>query len=192
MEKKIVLLDLNDTINECGAKFWHLHEQLFHERVNPQDVTDWDLAMFSSRGKDVYQLFTEPGFYRDIPLKPYAKDFVSNLQKHYDVYFVTDAPSGTSHCSQGNEHANPVADKRKWVEEHFPFFDSSKIIFTSHKWLITGDVLVDDKPETFYEYEKRNRNIILMDAPHNRHIETTKRVSSLREAEQMIWELLNN
>lgn len=190
MDKKVVLVDLDDTINECGVRFWQLHEQLHGEYVNPQHVTDWDLALFSSLGNDVYSLFTEPGFYRHIELKAYAQQFIKNLNTKYDLYFVTDAPSGTSYCDLQDAYANPVADKRKWVEEHFPFFDSSKMIFASHKWLVAGDVLVDDKPETFYEYEKRNRDIILMDAPHNRHIQTTKRASSLEEAEQMIHELM--
>lgn len=192
MNRKVVLVDLDDTINECGIRFWQLHEQLHDEIVDPEQVTDWDLALFSSLGNDVYKLFTEPGLYRHLELKPYAQQFIKNLNEQYDVYFVTDAPSGTSFCNVSDSYANPVADKRKWVEEHFPFFDSSKMIFTSHKWLVAGDVLVDDKPETFFEYKKRNREIILMDAPHNRHIETSKRASSLEEVEQRIHQLFTS
>lgn len=188
--RKVVLLDLDDTINECGKQFWSLHEQHFGELIDQNDVIDWDLAKFSSKGKEVYHLFTTPGFFRSLELKRYAETLVKNLNERYDLYFVTDAPSGTSHCDEGLEFANPVADKRKWVEQHFPFFDASKIIFCAHKWMVIGDVLVDDKPATFYEFQKRGRPFILMDAPHNRSIETKYRAHSLEDVERMVNELL--
>lgn len=192
MEKKIILLDIDDTINRFNIAFWDLHEEVFGEKVDPETVNAWDLANFSSFGTKVYSLFRHPGLFRYIQPKEGAVEFVRELNEKYDVYFVTDSPPGTSHCDGDKPYANPADDKRKWVYEHFPFFDKSKIIFCAHKWMIMGDVLIDDKPDTFYAYQERNRPIILMDAPHNRSIETEWRARNFEEARILIEALLND
>ena len=52
--------------------------------------------------------------------------------------------------------------------------------------MIAGDLLIDDKPDTFLEFQKRGRDVILMDMPYNRNIHTKWRARNLMEAEEMI------
>ena len=191
MEKKVILLDIDDTINQFNTAFWALHEEVYDEKIDPETVNTWDLANFSSQGNHVYGLFKHPGLFRYIEPKNGAVEFVEQLNEKYDVYFVTDSPPGTSHCDGDVPYANQADDKRKWVREHFPFIDKSKIIICANKWMILGDVLIDDKPDTFYAFQKRKRNIILMDAPHNRSIETPFRARNFEEAHALVEQLLH-
>jgi 5'(3')-deoxyribonucleotidase len=190
LKEKIILLDMDDTVNDFIGKFWTTHNELFNENVDPSLTNDWDLTKFSKQGAKVYDIFKHPGLFRHLEPKENAVDFVKQLNNDFDVYFVTDSPAGTSFCEPGKPFSNPADDKRKWIQEHFPFFDHSKIIFSSHKWLIQGDILVDDKPATFLKFQEMGRDAILMDAPHNQHINTKYRAKNLLEAQEMIYELI--
>ena len=193
MPKKIVLLDIDDTISLFLKSFVQYNEELFGEKLSLDQITDWDLSQFSTRGKAIYDLFKEPGLYRYLELRDGAYEFVERLNNDFDLFFVTDSPSGTSFYEINDAHvsfSNPADDKRKWIQEQFPFFDHSKIIFCKHKWMVIGDVLLDDKLETFLEFQKRGRHAILMDQPHNRSYDTPFRVHNLNEAEAMIRKIL--
>lgn len=196
MSKKVVLLDMDDTVVNFLDGLWECNYNLYGEKIKTEEVVDWDLSKFSSRGKAVYDLFKYPGLFRNLSPKEGAYDFVENIDKDYELFFVTDSPIGTSHCdfvdSKNNRlFSNPTDDKRKWLEEHFPFFDSSKIIICKHKWMIEGDVILDDKLETYLAFKEKNRNALLMDAPHNRSFQSIDRVKDLKEAENKIRSLLD-
>jgi 5'-nucleotidase len=199
--RPVILVDIDDTLNRFAETYWELHNHVFEDNVHYRSVDKWDLDLFSNRGEEAYHLFKIPGLFRNIPVKPYAKEFMNSIQKIGDVFVVSDAPSGTSYgdtvdFSNFNysievQHSNPVDDKRAWLKENFPTFPTENIIFCSCKWMISGDILIDDKPDTFMEFQKRGRDAILMDMPYNQMINTKWRAKDLKEAEEMICVILN-
>lgn len=199
-KRPVILVDIDDTLNQFADTFWNLHNRLYGEQINPSSVNQWDLGLFSNRGAEVYQLFKYPGLFRNIPVKPYGKEFIDSMQRLGEVYFVTDAPSGTAYGEtttfhQIDEnlecfHSNPTDDKKAWVKENFPSVPKENIVFCSCKWMLEGDVLIDDKPDTFLEFQRRGKACILMDMPYNRHIQTEWRAKDLKEAETMVHRLL--
>lgn len=200
VEKPIILVDMDDTIGDFSKVYWDVHNLLFNDKINHKLVNDWNLSNISSRGIEAYDLFKFPGLFRNLPLKKYAKSFMSNIQNFSDVYVVSDTPAGTSYEELVNldetyhkiefPHSNPADDKRMWLKEHFPDFPQSNIIFCSCKWMVQGDILVDDKPATFEKFTELGRDAILIDMPYNRHINTKWRATDLKQAEEMIFELL--
>lgn len=193
MDRKTVLLDMDDTINYCSEKIWSVYNEKYNDNVNLEDVDIWDISRFATKMKDPSILFSEPGFFRDLKPMPYAIEFVKKLMKNYNVYLVTDSPEGTgTDAAKHRGFSNPLDDKREWVKEYLPFFPISNIIACSQKWLVKGDVLVDDKPSTFKKYRELGRLCILMDAPYNRYIDTKWRVHNLKEAEEMINKILRD
>jgi len=189
-ERPIVLVDMDDTINHFSQMFWQVYNMTYDENVDFTMVNSWNLQDFGRADVNVYDLLRHPGLFRNLSLKTYAVEFIENLQRQFMVYIVTDSPQGTSHQEGGNKNfANPADDKRQWMREHFPSFPQDQIIICSHKWMIEGDVLVDDKPDTFLEYTARGKKCILIDMPYNRHIDTKWRAKDLIEAEQLIHEL---
>lgn len=191
MERPVILVDLDDTVNDFAYIFWRNYNHLYQDNLDPALIDSWDLQTYVREDVDAYGLLKTPGLFRQIPLKDYAYEFMSTLHERYNVYIVTDTPSGTSICEATQDtFSNPSDDKRRWVEEKFPFFPQDKIIMCSHKWMITGDILVDDKPATFKKFRELGKYCILMDMPYNRHIQTEYRARDLREAERMIEEIL--
>jgi 5'-nucleotidase len=200
LKKPVILVDTDDTLGDFSKVYWEIHNLVFKDKVDHNIVNDWDLSKFSNRGKEAYKLFKFPGLFRNLPLKPFAQEFMGNIQKFSDVYVVSDSPPGTSYKEIFDlenidhniefPHSNPADDKRMWLKEYFPNFPQSNIIFCSCKWMVYGDILVDDKPETFEIFTNLGRDIILMDMPYNRHIQTKWRAKDLKQAEEMIYDIL--
>lgn len=191
-KKHVILVDIDDTLNEFAPTFWKTYNETYGENQDYTQVDSWNLQDYARADVDAYALLRHPGLFRYIPLKDNAEQFMKNIYEKYDVYLVTDSPAGTSHCDHaGEKYANPADDKRKWVAEHFPYFPQDQIIICSHKWMVEGDVLIDDKPATFEKYEELGKKCILIDMPYNRHIKTKWRAKDLVEAEQMIEEILS-
>lgn len=193
--RKTILIDLDDTANNFCDVFWGHYNRLHNDRVSPEDVTSWDMSLFAKPevGKQVYDLMKLPGLFRELSPHADACAVIDEfLERGWEVIFVTDAPAGTSHCDEPglNAFSNPTDDKRKWVAEHFPQVPKENIVFTSLKWKVEGDVLIDDKPDTFLKFQELNRPCILIDKPYNRHIRTEWRAFSLTEAATMITRLL--
>ncbi|MFP7487257.1 hypothetical protein SFC65_24170 [Priestia filamentosa] len=196
-EKKrrpVILVDMDDTLADFSKAYWDIHNAVFKENIDRNTVNEWDLSKFSKQGKECYKLFKYPGLFRNLEPKPYAKEFIKNTREFADVYIVSDTPPGTGYqesVSFGNHKlefsvSNPADDKRMWVKEHFPDFPQSNIIFCSCKWMVQGDILVDDKPSTFERFQEEGRKAILIDMPFNQAIDTNWRAKDLMEAEQLI------
>lgn len=192
MTKPIILVDLDDTVNEFAQTFWGVYNEQYGENLDYLTVDSWNFQKSVRSDIDAYSLLRTPGLFKNLPLKEYAYDFMKHIDEKYNVYIVTDSPSGTSDGEIADGiFSNPADDKRRWVAEHFPFFSQDKIIMCSHKWMIEGDILVDDKPATFEKFTELGKHCILMDMPYNRHIETKYRAKNLREAEVLIEEILS-
>lgn len=191
-DKPVILVDIDDTLNQFAPTFWGIYNEKYNENLDYLTVDSWNLQKYAREDVPIYDLLQHPGLFRNIPLKEYAQEFMEYLHSFYNTYIVTDSPQGTSDCELPGKHfSNPADDKRKWVGEHFPFFPQEKIIMCSHKWMIEGDVLVDDKPATFKKFQELGKNCILIDMPYNRHIDTKWRAQDLREAKEMIERLLS-
>lgn len=77
-------------------------------------------------------------------------------------------------------HANCEREKREWVAKHLPFFPQKDIIFTSHKFLIDGDMLIDDKPANVEAFADAGGRSIVVDRPWNQDVKETRSISRCR------------
>jgi 5'-nucleotidase len=125
-------------INNNSAKRKTLYVDLDGVVVN----FDSGVGKLTQPQKDEYL-----GRYDDVPgifsiMEPIsgAVEAVRILSDHYDLYFLSTAPWN-----------NPSAwsDKLIWVKKHFGANEGSimykKMIISSHKHLLVGDILIDDR-----------------------------------------------
>ena len=75
------------------------------------------------------------GFFENLKPIENAIESVQQLRKIFDVYILT-APSTM----------NPLCytEKRIWIEKHFGYEFTNKLIISPNKGLLKGDVLIDD------------------------------------------------
>ncbi|MDQ8180388.1 hypothetical protein [Pelagicoccus sp. SDUM812005] len=77
-----------------------------------------------------------PGFFENLPAIDGAVDAVNELRKSYDLYILT-APSTRNPTS--------YSEKRIWIEEHFDYELTKRLIICPNKGLLIGDFLIDDR-----------------------------------------------
>ncbi len=77
------------------------------------------------------------GFFESLPAIEGAIEGVNYLRQQsvFDVYILT-APSTRNPCC--------YSEKRIWIENHFDYPFTKKLIISPNKGLLKGDVLVDD------------------------------------------------
>jgi 5'-nucleotidase len=77
------------------------------------------------------------GFFENLPPLPNALESVNQLRQHsgYDVYILT-APS--------TRNPSCYSEKRIWIEKHFDYDFTKKLIISPNKGLFKGDILIDD------------------------------------------------
>ena len=188
-----LLIDLDEVLVKFNDEWQKAYNEKYGDNLDMSKVNSWDMSKHVKEevGEDVYLLFKQNGIFRYCRPMEYAYEVLQRLKNAgFEIVIVSDSPRGHAYCdylASPSNVSNPADDKRKWVEEHLPFIPVENMIFTSQKYRVHGDVLIDDKPGTYEIFSKLGRDIILMDMPYNRHIITDQRVSNLLELESMIY-----
>ena len=166
-----IFVDMDHTLNKLYVSYNDQYKIKYGKdlELTREGLLTYFIHEITGPNKDIerqrkYEIFNTSGFWENIPIYDKAAKVMERLCKKHDVFIVSapwlDAPD----C---------YIQKRKWVEKHLPFFDVSKIIFTSHKYLLQGDIMIDDCPEHIINNKCRwtikmwypfNENIPGMDA----------------------------
>lgn len=190
-----ILVDMDDVLAKFDQHLLNLYNAKYNDNVTPLDMFDWDMTKYVKKecGNDIFELMRTPGFFRQLEVKDYAVEVITRLVgKNFNILIVSDSPKGYGFEDYEKNHtyvSNPADDKRDWIQAHFPMIPQSNIFLGSQKYYVRGDVLIDDKPDTFLKFEKLGLECLLMDRPYNQHINTDKRVKNLLEAEEMIYRM---
>ncbi len=148
----ILLIDLDDTVADLTGKVLDLYEEDTGIRLDPNKLTSWE-----ENGRVFKDYYLQKGIYLELDVMPNAVEVLESLSKQHRIFFVTAAPTPESSC-----------EKKQWVDKHFPFIGQMNVITTRDKYLINGDLLLDDSP-IFLPSFKGIR--VLVDKPHNSELE---------------------
>lgn len=149
-----ILIDVDGVSADYSHGFVTVCNRLFGTTHTAADITQWDtaaaLGLSAEQADACYQEIRKPGFALSLHLLPGARESVRQLQKDHDVYFVTTPFRGAK-----SDHVSWSADREHWLRDHFGA-GSDRIIHTSAKHIVTGDVFVDDKPENVRAWQEHN------------------------------------
>lgn len=158
---KTILIDLDSTVANLTKSWLCLYNKLYNDNVTLKDIVKWDTHKFTPKaGRDLYKLLTPQLFQELDPYEGAIEGVNSILDLGHEVVFVTSAPKGTELA------------KIEWVENHFGWATRKDIIFASKKYLVVGDVFIDDAPHNIIQYrESHPRSIIYsIEHPYNKDI----------------------
>lgn len=182
MQKLTILVDMDDVLeNLCETWVAHLNV-LFQTDVKFEDVKEWDMTKafpMLTREEIFWPLRTELLWKKVKPL-PDAQKYLKRLfDDGHKVLIVTAS------------HPETVAVKLNEVLfKYFPFVKMEDVIVATQKWLIRGDVMVDDGPHNLKNFFG---DAILFSQPHNRSFDTDmygiKRAENWEEVYKMIQEI---
>lgn len=152
MKRLRVLSDVDGVIADYRKEFIQRAKKILPGFKVPTDsAPDWDIAkelrLSPAFTELVYKQMNDEGVAARMPEMPGAVESVKELAKVADVYFVT-SPTKTSKTW---EH-----DRRAWLVDKFGEELGNKVVNTHHKYLVVGDVLIDDKPDHLREWSTKH------------------------------------
>lgn len=111
--------------------------------------TQFDIATELGFTKDeerrMYEKLQLPGIAKMVHPYPKAVEGVKKLARIADVFFVTTPMKGSPTWTY---------DRTGWLTEKFGEELGSKWVYTEYKYVVFGDMLVDDRPENCQDFEK--------------------------------------
>lgn len=184
---EIILIDMDNSKVDFTKQF----NALAQLRVPPHVFENRKLDEYwiqDSYGPEWQELLNEmvleEGFFLNMEPMPGAIEAIKEMHEAgLDVIICTTPHPKSKYC---------INEKLEWIEKHLGY-DYVKRAITSHdKTLITGHVLIDDKPEITGRVTNPTWKHVLFDAPYNQHIDTQYRMKNWSEWPEIIERVLKN
>lgn len=150
-------VDLDTTLNDLEVTWLERYNAEYGDCLTVEDMVDWDVSAYVKPecGMKMYSYLDEPGFFRNLGIKPGAREGMQFLWDNFEVYIVSAA------------NPNTVADKWEWIREHLPFITLDRFVCLFHKDLLKLDYLIDDGPHNIERFPGTG---IVFDMRYNRHL----------------------
>ncbi|MCB0372078.1 MAG: 5'(3')-deoxyribonucleotidase [Muricauda sp.] len=151
-----IFVDMDEVI----ADAYNAHIEIYNREFNAQ------LKLEDCHGKEVWQCVPDDhqtsikkhaqriGFFRDLEVIPDSQQVLKELSEKYEVYIA----------SAAMEFPNSLKEKSDWLDKFFPFIPWQNRILCGHKFILKGDVLIDDRSRNLHNFEGRS---IMFTSPHN-------------------------
>lgn len=182
--RKRILVDVDGVLANYPEAAARVLSRESGKVIRAEDIRTFDVLQTIPNDVTLHAMckrkFVQTGFCESIPVYEGAAEAIEKLRSEHDVYFVT-APLVTSRAW--------LPERLEWLVKYFNA-DPERVVFASHKHIVSGDVLIEDNPENVTEWLNHNPNglALLWDRPYNTNVAIkTTRVSSWGE----IFEAMN-
>ena len=144
---------------------------------------NWDISKFiitsENPKKIMNDICTQMDFWDSIPPIKKAVSIIKELNLKYIVRIAT---------TPWADEIRYKTSKIKWMKKYFPFIDRYQIIFSNAKWNLTGDIIIEDKPDTI---DKCNDTMytICHDRPYNKNCNSDYRFVNWDSVPSIIKEI---
>lgn len=163
--QKTILFDQDGVLADWQAMFDELLTLQFpHISVLPRE----EITVFKAQSlyateyqADIQKMMDTPGFYRELKPIEGAVEALHQIRAAGYETFICTAPYVTNETC--------ASEKMAWVREHLGADWVKKMVITSDKTLVRGDVLIDDKPDITGSMTPIWKHVVF-DAPYNRHV----------------------
>lgn len=183
MKKKVLLLDLDDTINTLVPTWINLYNQDYNDNLQLEDIKTWDIQKYvkPTCGMKIYDYVKNPKLFENLDIQPNAQRVIEWLHEYFEIFVVTAFKPEV------------VIAKTKWILEKLPFINPEHICFVNKKGLLKADYIIDDAPHNLKDFKNTNPLglPIIFNMPWNRTLKNKfPRVSNWLEIEQFFKNIL--
>lgn len=171
------MLDVDGIIADFMGAAIKVMNKISGKNITADQVTEWEVT--TALDDDAHKLaskieFNKAGFASTFEIYDGSIEAVEQLKQLTDLHFVT-SPTVT----------NPtwVHDRVNWLSKHFKV-NPKDVHHTSKKWVVCGDVMLDDHPENLNLWVEQwpGKLPLLWDRPYNRiGVSGLKRITSWKE-----------
>lgn len=157
MKEFTILVDVDDVL--LDTLYWWVDALniKYGTSVNPLTITDWEISTaFPTLSRDeIYSPLFDCDFWKYVKPKPDAPYYLKRLiDDGYKIIIVTNTYKETAEFKFNNA-----------LFPNFPYLRNADIVLTDKKYLVKGDILIDDYLKNLVS---SNWHPIMFDAPHNR------------------------
>lgn len=151
-----LFVDMDEVLADTYGAHLELYQEDYGITLNPEDCNGKEAWQCVPREHVEYMKkhAWQEGFFRDLKLIEGSREVMAKLNKKYEVYVA----------SAAMQFPNSLKEKSDWLDEFFPFIPWQRRILCGHKYILKGDLLIDDRT---YNLEKFNGRSILFTSPHN-------------------------
>jgi 5'(3')-deoxyribonucleotidase len=161
--KPRVLLDCDNVLSDFVTPMLRVLSEITGRPFTPKDVTEYDIMRSLGISRDdaerAYEVAKKPEFCLNLPVFQGTQKGVARLQEFATVYIVTTPLDGIYWASEREE----------WLYDNFGI-SRKCVVSTPAKYLVSGDVIVDDKTITLVQWLKYQSGLAVQwEQPHNRN-----------------------
>lgn len=161
MSRPVVLVDVDDVLADFYTAVLRIAGEILGRDVSAEPRTTWDiidaLGFTDAQTAAFKQAVGRSAFCASLAPHLGAREGITRLREIADVYAVT-APFHSLYW---------VSERDWWLAEHFDF-TRKQIVHTDAKYLVKGDVFVDDKPDHVRQWAARHTGAaVLWAQPYN-------------------------
>lgn len=155
-----ILCDLDGCIFDTLPLWLQEYRKLTDDDVYPRHVKTYGFAQYVAKPDVFFKTLEIGDVFLKAPLMPNAKQAVDWLYAKHDLYFVT-----YSHEAVRNGHRQKLDAMRHW----FPQIPEDRVIFTKHKHLVHGDILVEDCVQNAVKWNEAHpgNDVYIIEHPYN-------------------------
>ncbi|MFH1065362.1 MAG: 5'-3'-deoxyribonucleotidase [Nanoarchaeota archaeon] len=167
-----ILVDMDDVLAATCKRFeeiWHeKHPDLICIPAEEQKHFYFTQCYPAEYAPLIEEIRISPGLF--ISLKPIegGLEAITEMKTAGHEVFICTSPLTYYH--------NCVLEKYQWIDRHFGTAWIKRIILTQDKTVVSGDILIDDKPE-IHGTAVPSWEHVLYDQPYNRHITDKRRLT---------------
>lgn len=172
-----ILIDMDDTITNFLEEVINEYNKTYGTSHSIDEVTEWVIPNSFEYG--LFSVLELTNILTMITPKLDSIEYINKwIDEGYDVFIVSDC------CNRYQSYR----DKLKWLKTYIPKFDLSHFIPCKEKYVISGDVLIDDNLDNLEKWSLHNPYgmDLLMTAQHNKGIQDERRIYSFEEADDLI------
>ena len=171
----VIFVDMDDVIADTYGKHIEMYNKEFNENLTLTHFKSGEVwqNVPEKHQKSIRKHALTEGFFRTLqPIKD-SKLVLKELCQKHEVYIA----------SAATQFPNSLREKSDWLDEHFPFISWQYRIMCGHKFILKGDLLIDDRT---LNLDKFVGDTILFNSPHNVHDNGHRRVGNWIELGDML------
>ncbi|MCA0132748.1 5' nucleotidase, NT5C type [Winogradskyella alexanderae] len=170
-----LFVDMDDVLADTYAKHVELYNIEHNAQLSVKALTNGEVwqNVPEEHQDSIRKHVRQNGFFIDLEPKKDSQKVMEALCQKHEVYIATAA----------TQFPNSLKEKSDWLDQHFPFIDWQYRILCGHKFILRGDLLIDDRA---YNLKKFEGDTLLFDSPHNQEETDYKRVFNWLEVAEIL------
>ncbi|WP_405604690.1 5' nucleotidase, NT5C type [Polaribacter sp. Asnod1-A03] len=165
-----IFVDMDEVLADTYGKHLELYNKEFKKEISLKDIIAgeiWD-NVEDIHKEEVLKHAYVPGFFRSLTPMKDSIEVMEALYAQHEVYIATAA----------TQFPTSLKEKCDWLDEHMPFITWQHRILCGDKFILNGDLLIDDR---VYNLEHFKGDTLLYNSPHNVYETGYTRVSNWQE-----------